>query len=74
MTVWVDDIVFSSPRPFPKTWVSDIRKITGEVDLSLKAKKTKQYFAEEYKTVTGSAISPDGRITVKTKSEKRFLI
>lgn len=73
MTVWVDDITFSSSKPFPKNWLSDIKKITGEVALSLKTEKTKRYTPSEYKTVTGSAISPDGRILVKNAKRQEIV-
>lgn len=72
MSVWVDDITFSSTKPFSESWVSDVQKIMKNVDLSLKPKKTKKYGANEFKTVTGSAISPDGNILVK--NEKRYEI
>lgn len=72
MSVWVDDITFSSQKPFPRSWVSDIQNIMKEVDLSLKPNKTKKYGSTEYKTATGSAISPDGDILVK--NEKRIEI
>jgi hypothetical protein len=73
MTVWVDDISFSSAKPFPKNWLLDIGKITAEVGLSLKAKKTRKYTPSEYKTVTGSAISPSGQILVKNEKRKELL-
>lgn len=72
MSIWVDDITFSSRNPFPNSWVKDIQKIMTEVDLFLKPSKTKRYGSKEYKTATGSAISPDGNILVK--NEKRIEI
>lgn len=72
MSVWVDDITFSSTKPFSDSWVTDIQKIMKEVDLSLKPNKTKKYSSTEFKTATGSAISPDGTILVK--NEKRIEI
>lgn len=73
MSVWVDDIIFSSSKPFPRSWVNDIQKIMNGVDLSLKSNKTKKYGLAEYKTVTGSAISPDGDILVKNEKRKEIL-
>lgn len=73
MSVWVDDITFSSDRPFPRRWVSDIAEIMDEVDLALKTKKTKKYSPSQYKTATGSAISPDGKVLVKNVKRKEIL-
>lgn len=73
MSVWVDDITFSSSKPFSKSWVSDVQGIVRKVDLSLKTKKTRKYTAIEYKITTGSAISPDGRILVKNEKRKEIL-
>lgn len=73
MSVWVDDITFSSSKPFPRGWVRDIRNIVRDVELSLKASKTKKYKISEYRTVTGSALSPDGEILVKNEKRKEIL-
>lgn len=72
MSVWVDDITFSSQKPFPRGWVSDIQKIMSKVDLSLKITKTKKYSSSEYKIATGSAISPDGTLCVKNEKRKEI--
>ena len=71
--VWVDDITFSSDKPLPKNWVKDISKIMTEVELSLKANKTKVFTSKEYKTVTGTAISPAGDILVKNEKRKEII-
>lgn len=73
MSVWVDDITFSSDKPFPNNWVRDVTKIMAEVCLTLKASKTKKYKLKDFKTVTGSAISPDGRIVVKNEKRKEII-
>lgn len=73
MTLWVDDITFSSPKPFPRGWTSDINKILGDVDLCLKTKKTKRYSNHEFKTVTGSAVSPEGHLLVRNAKRKEIL-
>lgn len=73
MSIWVDDITFSSQRPLPRNWVQDISQIMQIVDLSLKASKTKKYGKAEYKTATGSAISPKGSILVKNQKRKEIL-
>ncbi len=73
MSVWVDDITFSSQKPFPIAWVRDIGNIMAEVDLSLKTNKTKKYSPSEYKSATGSAISPAGDILVKNEKRKEIV-
>lgn len=73
MSVWVDDITFSSDQPFPKNWIKDISKIMDKVDLTLKADKTKKFTSKEYKTVTGTAISPAGKILVKNEKRKEII-
>lgn len=73
MSLWVDDITFSSQNPFPRGWVQDIRKIMAEVDLALKASKTKKYRPTEYKIATGSVISPEGEILVKNEKRREIL-
>lgn len=73
MSIWVDDITFSSEKPFPKNWVRDIQKIMAEVELCLKTSKTKKYLAADYKIVTGSAISPVGDLRVKNQKSKEIL-
>lgn len=72
-TLWVDDITFNSPEPFPVDWTRDINNIVSAVDLRLKANKTKRYTSMEYKTVTGSAISPDGKILVRNAKRAEIL-
>jgi RNA-directed DNA polymerase len=73
MTVWVDDVTFSSSKPFPKNWEKDIGKIVNSVALSLKHEKTKEYLPLEYKVATGSAISPTGEIRVKNQKRKEII-
>lgn len=73
MTVWVDDITFSSQKPFPKDWVKNIQSMMKQVGLSLKTAKTKSYSPKCYKIATGSAISPEGDIRVKNEKRHEIL-
>lgn len=73
MTVWVDDITFSANKSFSRNWDKDIAKIMANVELSLKPSKTKFYNRGEYKTATGSAISPSGELLVKNKKRMEIL-
>ena len=73
MTLWVDDITFSSPTPFPANWPRDINKILAAVELRLKPSKTKRYGVTEYKIVTGSAISPQAKILVRNTKRREIL-
>lgn len=73
MTLWVDDISFSSTEPLPRDWARHINKILSRVELRLKAKKTKRYSKGEFKIVTGSAISVSGDIRVRNAKRKEIL-
>ena len=73
MTLWVDDIVFSSDIPFPKNWVYDIQKIMNNVSLNLKIQKTKAFSKKEFKLVTGTAISPKKEIRVSNKKRHEII-
>ena len=73
MTLWVDDITFSRVDAFPKRWTTDIDQMLAEVELRLKMKKTKRYAAHEFKTVTGSAVSPTGGISVMNAKRQEIL-
>ena len=65
MSLWVDDITFSRGKQFPRGWTRDVNDMLKPVDLKLKFAKTKRYAAYEHKTITGSAIRPDGQLQVK---------
>lgn len=73
MSVWVDDITFSSQNPLPQKWVQDIEKMMRAVDLGLKTNKTKKYGVKEYKTATGVAISPEGELFAKNAKRKEII-
>lgn len=73
MSLWVDDIAFSRPKPFPRHWTTDINKILSEADLQLNTKKTKRYSIGEFKTITGSAVSPSGNLLVRNAKRKEIL-
>jgi RNA-directed DNA polymerase len=70
MTLWVDDITFSRDMPFPNNWVQSIDSLFRQVSLNLKTQKTKRYRKNEYKTVTGSAISAS--VILAVRNEKRL--
>ena len=73
MTLWVDDITFSSKKPFPSNWIEDIKKILNKVDLNLKDNKTIKKTKNQFKGVTGTAISPQGEKKVKNKKRHKIL-
>ena len=73
MTVWVDDITFSSNKPFPKDWIKNVGNIVNSVSLTIKEEKTKKYSPNEYKVATGSAISPNGIVLVKNEKRKEIM-
>ena len=73
MTLWVDDITFGSTTCFPRGWTQTVNRQLSFVDLRLKVAKTKRYGESEHKLVTGSAITSDGRLTVRNAKRKEIL-
>ena len=73
MSLWVDDITFSSDKPISEDWIKTVNNVLRKVDLRLKAKKTKRYNSREFKVVTGIAISPSGEFRVKNAKRKEIL-
>ncbi|MBW7910256.1 MAG: RNA-directed DNA polymerase [Alphaproteobacteria bacterium] len=72
MTVWVDDITFSSRKPLPKNWLTFVKRSLDKTDLHLKKEKIKFHGQKDHKITTGSAISPKG--VLKVKNQKRLEI
>lgn len=72
MSLWVDDISFSTPSPFPEGWVRGINKIFSNVQLQLKLSKTKHYSKGEFKIITGSAAGADGKIYVRNSKRQEI--
>ena len=73
MTLWVDDLSFSSSTPLPNDWTRSINKFLKEVSLQLKMSKTKVYSKKDHKVITGTAISPDGKLLVRNTKRKEIL-
>jgi len=74
MTLWVDDITFSRGSPFPKGWVRTLSRILQSVDLNLKGTKTKRYGPRQFRIVTGSAITPTGKLRVRNAKRREILL
>lgn len=72
MTLFVDDLTFSSITPIPeefKTYVVSRLKSEG---LSVNKKKTKTYGIKQYKKTTGTVISPNNKLLVPNKLQHKI--
>jgi len=67
-SLYVDDMTFSSTKPITQNIEYFVQKELENVKLTLNTKKTKKYNkANEYKIITGVAISSSGEIKVPNK-------
>lgn len=73
MTLWVDDITFSSKNPIPKDFIEKVSSILNSVNLQLKTEKTESFGKENYKIVTGCALSPCGDLKIPNKKRKEII-
>ena len=68
MTVYVDDITFSSKKDIPIAFYNFVEKRMKEQKLSIKKKKTKWYNPNDFKIITGNCISAEGKTKVPLKN------
>ena len=68
MSVYVDDITFSSKNPIPKPFYNFVEKRMKLQGLILKKKKTKWYKPDDFKIITGHGISAKGEGKVPIKN------
>lgn len=68
MSVYIDDITFSSKMPIPISFYNFVEKRMKEQRLSLKKKKTKWYKPDDFKIITGNGISYNGETKVPLKN------
>jgi hypothetical protein len=67
MSLYVDDITFSSDKPIPKRFIELVSKRLSEVKLQIKEEKTQTYYPNQYKTITGCCITPGNELKVTNK-------
>ena len=68
MSVYVDDITFSSKNFIPKSFYNFVEKRMKLQGLVLKKKKTKWYKPDDFKIITGHGISAKGEGKVPIKN------
>lgn len=67
MSVYVDDVTFSSQKPIPKSFYNFVEKRMKLQGLTLKEKKTKWYKPDDFKIITGHGISAqnEGKVPIR---------
>ncbi len=71
MTVYVDDIVFSSDKPINQDFINSLFGIIKRNGLKIKKSKIKTFDSKQDKKVTGLCITKDGKIRVpRSKHEE----
>ena len=67
MSVYVDDVTFSSQNPIPISFYNFVEKRMKQQGLILKKKKTKWYKPGDFKIITGHGISAknEGKVPIK---------
>lgn len=68
MSVYVDDITFSSQKPIPTSFYNFVEKRMKQQELILKKKKTKWYKPNDFKIITGYGISANNECKVPIKN------
>ena len=68
MTVYIDDITFSSKNKIPYSFYNFVEKRMKDQKLFLKSKKTKWYTPKDFKIITGNRITPNGECKVPLKN------
>ena len=71
MSLFVDDMAFSSNKPFPKQFSRQVKKILNKVGLDVKREKTKYLGSGKDKNITGVSI-PRGQYKIRIQNSKRL--
>lgn len=72
MSLFVDDMVFSSDGYISREFVWKIQKMLEGYGLTINKSKTKYYGSRKSKKITGVVISPDGKIKVPNNMLKKI--
>jgi hypothetical protein len=72
-SLYVDDMVFSSPRPIARTFLKKIEEKLNSVELSIKKTKVKFGSPRDFKVVTGCAITPERQLAVPNRLRKKIV-
>lgn len=73
-SLYVDDMTFSSSKPIPKNFHIRIDKILRAVGLHIKQAKTKYYYRNDAKRITGCIITRDNRLEAPNKIRKKIIL
>lgn len=73
VSLYVDDITISSSKSISKKLVVEIKNELEKVGHTIKNSKTKHYNKNDFKLVTGVAISPNGNLQVPNKRRKKLV-
>ena len=74
MSLYVDDITFSSNEPISQEFIFNVNGILKSVGLCLKRKKTRFYGRTQYKKVTGVIITPQNQLKVPNTLRKKIIM
>ncbi len=74
MTLFVDDLTFSSEQPIPQSFKDYVVNRLNSEGLSINKKKTKTFNENQYKKTTGTVISPDNKLLVPNKLQHKIYI
>lgn len=64
ISLYVDDMIFSSSRPIPKNFIKNVKRMLKNVGLELNLSKTECFPKGTFKKATGCAISPSKKLKV----------
>lgn len=68
MSVYIDDLTFSSEKEIPVNFYNFVEKRMKDVGLKLKKEKTQRYKPDDFKIITGNGISPNSESKVPLKN------
>ena len=72
MSIYVDDVYFSSQKPIPQIVQSEIIKIVSKYNYAVSIKKKRYYGLRDNKEITGAIINRKGSPRIKPSWKKRI--
>lgn len=73
MSLYVDDLTFSSNKTIPNDFLNILKEKLAVFGLTLKESKIKRYGAGAYKSVTGCIITPDNKVKIPNRIRNKIL-
>lgn len=74
MTLFVDDLTFSSEREIPESFIKNIKSRLESEDLKINKEKSRTYFKNNHKKVTGTVVTPDNKLVVPNKLRHKIVL